>query len=213
MTRPRPARTREELLGMLMRQLHMHFSKQDQRIDGLPPTILDNYITTLKSLRDSVSISLDEREKILRTNPPPGMYFQKPPDDDEDDQPTEVHIITDVQEPVLSRATLNAIQAEATRAHIVHGDESMFGPHNSARRLAILLEEYGEAVEELDYLVRSVFLQMQLGKAMGKVAHELTYDSAETIVKLMVELNQVSAMSASWYEVLRRQLEGKPNGG
>lgn len=164
------------------------------------------YVARIKPVRDAIYLGHEEGKEKLRTNPPHGL-MPRPKGDGEPEGG-----IIDIQEPVLSKATLNAIQAEATRAHIVHGNESMFGPHNSARRLAILLEEYGEAVEELDYLVRSVFLQMQLGKAMGKVAHELTYDSAETIVKLMVELNQVSAMSASWYEVLRRQLEGKPNG-
>lgn len=88
---------------------------------------------------------------------------------------------------VLSELTLAAIQAEATRAHLKHGDRSMLGPHyTSGDRLAILMEEVGE------------------------VAHELTYDQGgleggrrDELVK---ELIQVAAMAASWVEVL----EGRP---
>lgn len=89
---------------------------------------------------------------------------------------------------VLSELTLSAIQAEATRAHLKHGDYSMLGPHYSAQdRLAILMEEVGE------------------------VAHELTYDQGGPGVgrydrdKLVKELVQVAAMAASWIE----QLEGQ----
>lgn len=213
MTRPRPARTQQELLGSLMRQLHLEFVSENATVDNLPPTVLRNYIEILKPLRDALTISVEERETYLQNNPPPGMVFRKPPDID--DQPTEVHVITDVQEPVLSKLTLNAIQAEATRAHIVHGNESMFGDANSARRLAILVEEYGEAVEGLDILVQSLTIQMKLGEAVGRVAHHLTYDSDaarshEARTHLVIELIQVAAMAASWVEVL----EGKrPNDG
>lgn len=209
--RPIPARTQQELLGSLMRQLHLEFISENTDINHLPPTVLRNYIEILKPLRDSLTIDVAEREEYLQNNPPPGMVFRKPPDiDEEDEQPTEVHVITDVQEPVLSKLTLNAIQAEATRAHIIHGNESMFGKANSARRLAILVEEYGEAVEGLDILIQSLTYQMRLGEAVGRVAHQLTYDSDETRTKLVIELIQVAAMAASWVEVL----EGKrPNGG
>lgn len=90
---------------------------------------------------------------------------------------------------VLSDITLTAIQAEATRAHLRHGEHSMLGPHYSASdRLAILVEEVGE------------------------VAHELTYDQGGPGVgrfdkdRLVKELIQVAAMAASWVE----QLEGSP---
>jgi hypothetical protein len=85
----------------------------------------------------------------------------------------------------LSELTLGAIQAEATRAHLKHGEFSMCGPHYSASdRLAILMEEVGE------------------------VAHELTYDQGGPGVghydkdRLEKELIQVAAMAASWIEQL-----------
>jgi hypothetical protein len=90
---------------------------------------------------------------------------------------------------VLSDLTLNAIQAEATRAHLLHGEHSMMGPrYSSGDRLAILVEEVGE------------------------VAHELTYDMGGPGVgegrraELVKELIQVAAMAASWVEYL----EGDP---
>ena len=80
---------------------------------------------------------------------------------------------------VLSGLTLNAIQAEATRAHLKHGAHSMLGPHySSGDRLAILVEEVGE------------------------VAHELTYDQDGDKTKLVRELVQVAAMAASWVEAI-----------
>jgi hypothetical protein len=80
---------------------------------------------------------------------------------------------------VLSPLTLNAIQAEATRAHLKHGEHSMLGPHySSGDRLAILVEEVGE------------------------VAHELTYDQDGDRSKLVKELIQVAAMAATWIEYL-----------
>lgn len=85
---------------------------------------------------------------------------------------------------VLSPLTLDAIQAEATRAHLRHGEHSMLGRHySSGDRLAILVEEVGE------------------------VAHELTYDQGGPIDvgrrdELVKELIQVAAMAASWVEYL-----------
>ena len=80
---------------------------------------------------------------------------------------------------VLSALTLNAIQAEATRAHLKHGEHSMLGPHyTSGDRLAILVEEVGE------------------------VAHEMTYDQDGDRGKLVRELIQVAAMAATWIEYL-----------
>jgi hypothetical protein len=91
--------------------------------------------------------------------------------------------------PVLSPLTLDAIAAEATRAHLRHGEHSMLGPHyTSGDRLAILVEEVGE------------------------VAHELTYDQGDPGVgegrkdELVKELIQVAAMAATWIEYL----EGGP---
>ena len=80
---------------------------------------------------------------------------------------------------VLSDLTLSAIQAEATRAYLKHGEHSMMGTQYTAHeRLAILVEEVGE------------------------VAHELTYDQRDDRDKLVKELIQVAAMAASWIEVL-----------
>jgi hypothetical protein len=78
---------------------------------------------------------------------------------------------------LLSQETLDAIQAEATEAHLKHGSHSMMGrQYTSAERLVILVEEVGE------------------------VAHELTYDqSAEGLI---TELIQVAAMAATWIEYL-----------
>jgi hypothetical protein len=83
---------------------------------------------------------------------------------------------------VLSDLTLSAIQAEATRAHLKHGDHSMLGAcYTSGDRLAILMEEVGE------------------------VAHELTYDQSGDRDKLVKELTQVAAMAATWVEFLEGQ--------
>ena len=80
---------------------------------------------------------------------------------------------------VLSELTLDAIQAEATNAHLKHGEHSMLGPrYSSGDRLAILVEEVGE------------------------VAHELTYDQDGDRSKLVRELIQVAAMAASWVEAI-----------
>lgn len=84
---------------------------------------------------------------------------------------------------VLSGITLSAVQAEATRAHLRHGEHSMLGPnYTSGDRLAILVEEVGE------------------------VAHELTYDQDGDRDKLVKELIQVAAMALTWVE----HLEGDP---
>ncbi|MFL6074332.1 MAG: hypothetical protein ACJ73S_13130 [Mycobacteriales bacterium] len=88
----------------------------------------------------------------------------------------------------LSGLTLDAIQAEATRAHLRHGTHSLLNPDMSdGERLAILTEEIGE------------------------VAHALTYDSGtdDTGIELQIELIQVAAVAASWVEALTRA----PSGG
>lgn len=86
---------------------------------------------------------------------------------------------------ILSDLTLDAIQVEATRAHLHHGEHSMLSTaYTNAQRLAILVEEVGE------------------------VAHELTYDAGGPGVgegrqdELVRELVQVAAMAASWIEYL-----------
>jgi NTP pyrophosphatase (non-canonical NTP hydrolase) len=103
---------------------------------------------------------------------------------------------------VLSPLTLNAIQAEATRAHLKHGEHSMLGPQYTAHeRLAILAEEAGEVSEEAEVLIAGL-LNARLQSAIGRVAHELTYDQRDDRDKLVKELIQVCAMAASWIEYL-----------
>lgn len=86
---------------------------------------------------------------------------------------------------VLSGLTLDAIQAEATRAHTKHGPNSMLGTgYSSHERLAILVEEVGE------------------------VAHELTYDQSGDASALVKELIQVAAMAATWIEYLEGNRHG-----
>ena len=109
---------------------------------------------------------------------------------------------------VLSELTLSAIQAEATRAHLKHGEHSMLGAHyTSGDRLAILVEEAGEVSEEAEALIAGL-LNSRLQAAVGRVAHELTYDQGGPGVgegrrdELVKELIQVAAMAASWVEYL-----------
>jgi hypothetical protein len=84
---------------------------------------------------------------------------------------------------VLSDLTLQAIQAEATRAHLRHGDHSMLSPaQTDDRRLAILTEEVGEVARELNDAAIE-------GRPVDRD-------------KLVKELIQTGAMSASWVEYL-----------
>lgn len=83
---------------------------------------------------------------------------------------------------VLSALTLNAIQMEATRAHILHGENSMLGPATSDRRMTILTEEVGEVAKEIND-----------AKVEGR---EIDYDH------LVKELIQVGAMAGTWIEAI-----------
>jgi NTP pyrophosphatase (non-canonical NTP hydrolase) len=88
---------------------------------------------------------------------------------------------------ILSELTLNAVQAEATRAYLRHGANSMLNRFQSdERRLAILTEEVGEVARELN----------------EAAIHERPVDG-DLLVK---ELIQVAAMAASWVEAI----EGEP---
>lgn len=82
----------------------------------------------------------------------------------------------------LSDLTLSAIQAEATRAYLKHGEHSMFGPMFHDRRLTILTEEVGEVARELN-----------------DAAIDSRPVNRDDLVK---ELIQVAAMAASWVEYL-----------
>jgi NTP pyrophosphatase (non-canonical NTP hydrolase) len=86
---------------------------------------------------------------------------------------------------VLSGPTLSAIQAEATRAHLKHGEHSMLGPKTNDRRLAILTEEVGEVARELNDAEID-------GRPVDRD-------------KLVRELIQVGAMAATWVEALEGQ--------
>lgn len=93
---------------------------------------------------------------------------------------------TGIPQLVLSDLTLSAVQMEATRAHILHGQNSMLGAQvSNDRRLAILTEEVGEVAHELN----------------DAVVEDRPIDR-DALVK---ELIQVAAMAASWVEAL----EGK----
>jgi hypothetical protein len=113
---------------------------------------------------------------------------------------------------VLSDLTLSAIQAEATGAHAKHGEHSMMGSgYTDHERLAILVEEAGEASEEaarLLYVNLAILTGMpsDLLRTIGNVAHSLTYDQEADRDKLVRELIQVAAMAATWVEFL----EGTP---
>jgi hypothetical protein len=86
---------------------------------------------------------------------------------------------------VLSDLTLNAVQAEATKAYLRHGDHSMLGAAvTESDRLAILTEEVGEVARELN--------EDRLGNLDGD-------DWRDRRVK---ELLQVAAMALTWVEHL-----------
>jgi hypothetical protein len=88
---------------------------------------------------------------------------------------------------VVSGLTLDAIRAEAIRAHAKHGAHSMRNPRVPAgERLAILVEEVGE------------------------VAKALTYDQSRD--DLERELIQVGAMAAAWIEALNDPMRPAPYG-
>jgi hypothetical protein len=82
----------------------------------------------------------------------------------------------------LSDLTLTAVQAEATRAHLRHGRNSMlYQDTTNERRLAILAEEVGEVARALnEYAITGALDETNLEK----------------------ELIQVAAMAASWVEAI-----------
>jgi len=87
---------------------------------------------------------------------------------------------------VLSDVTLSAVQAEATRAHLKHGDKSMLGPGRTHdRRMTIVTEEVGEVAREIND-----------ADVEGRPVDE---------GKLVKELLQSAAMLLTWVEAI----EGK----
>ena len=86
---------------------------------------------------------------------------------------------------VLSDLTLSAVQAEATKAYLRHGDHSMLGAAvTESDRLAILTEEVGEVARELN--------EDRLGNL----------DPGDWRDRRVKELIQVAAMAATWIEYL-----------
>jgi hypothetical protein len=86
---------------------------------------------------------------------------------------------------VLSELTLSAVQAEATRAHLRHGDHSMLGVAvTESDRLAILTEEVGEVARELNE------------DRLGNIPPDEWRD------RRVRELIQVAAMALTWVEHL-----------
>ena len=87
---------------------------------------------------------------------------------------------------VLSDLTMNAIQAEATRAYLRHGPASMLNgqadDRGQDRRFRVLAEEVGEVAKELN--------DAEVER------RPVDRDSLER------ELIQVAAMAASWIEAL-----------
>ena len=82
---------------------------------------------------------------------------------------------------LLDEVTMAAIQAEATRAYLVHGCKSMFYGTDE-RKFAILAEEVGEVARELN----------------EAVIHDRPVDKD----RLVKELIQVAAMAATWVQAL-----------
>lgn len=116
----------------------------------------------------------------------PGWYsLNRPPTEDKLNVVRRDNSAEDTVSTVLSDITLMAIQAEATRAHLLHQSNSMLNPDiegGDDRRLAILAEEFGEVARELND---------------ARVEHRPT-----DLGKLVEELVQTAAMAASWAEVL-----------
>ena|ERR1700746_3767546 len=87
---------------------------------------------------------------------------------------------------IISMKILNAVVAEATKAHDKHGLESMlYGPDDKSLR--ILIEEVGEIAREMNEL------------ALGNRTPE------EYVTNLGNELIQVAAMAVTWRAKLERQ--------
>lgn len=82
---------------------------------------------------------------------------------------------------VLSELTLAAVQAEAIRAHLkhrMHGGSILDPAMPALRKLAAL------------------------GKEVGEVCKELTYDQTYSQMQLVTELIQVAAVALTWVQSL-----------
>lgn len=81
----------------------------------------------------------------------------------------------------ISEITISAIKAEAIRAHVLHGDQSMFYG-DDYKGLRILVEEVGEVARAMNEL------------ALGNLTQEEYKNQIEK------ELIQTGAMVLTWIE-------------
>lgn len=107
-------------------------------------------------------------------------------------------------ESAVSRTVLDAIAAEAVRAHAKHGEDSMAGSRvDDGMRLAIAVEESGEVSEvALDLALELLAANAGLQAQFGRVAHVQTATDGLNAVglaeDLYAELIQAGAMAATW---------------
>lgn len=185
MTRLNPSSDPRVQLADHMKRAKLELEDPAMTIDQLDADQVQAMLSPLRHILDSRTIPLDKGRRMLQLDPPKGLAYR-----------------------VISGVVLQDVQEEATRAHLSHGDQSMFGDAGRERRLSIVTEEYGEALEEMDALI-SLFFQVKAGEALGRVAHQLTYDAVAD--RLYKELTQFTAMGASWMQALRN--EARNNGG
>lgn len=113
----------------------------------------------------------------------------------------------------LTPVTLNAVQAEATRAHLLHGEHSMLGPgHAAAQRLSILAEEVGEHADEaaayaLAVLIACTGLTGKLGRLARVLNDAMPAGTEGDPGKVYTEAIQLSAMAATLAQAI-----GAPGG-
>jgi hypothetical protein len=93
----------------------------------------------------------------------------------------------------LSALTLDAVQAEAVRAHLKHGPMSLLNPEMPwSYKLAALMEEVGEVARELTYD----------GGGYLNGPRPLGPSDAERRDCLVKELIQVASVALTWVESL-----------
>jgi hypothetical protein len=119
-----------------------------------------------------ITVIMEERAFVIATFTPTWLFMPM----------EENQMAGKIPVEVISDLTLQAIRAEAMRAHYLHGTSSMFfstDPH----RLSILAEEFGEVAKEINEA-------------------RLRASPREYRDRIEKELIQVAAMAASWIEAL-----------